>query len=479
MSLPDIALRVRPERLAPLAERLRELGYEESAVSTFLGLRDISHLIALEYPAYLWRCKQDDSDLSKLISFFLLAQGTSRLQVQRLLGRSVFTVLKNCEIVSDDDGFVNSNVALYPCVGQFFFTDPWFNFGPQVPGKIYELGSDSYTLARVTARREGETALDLCTGSGVHAVASAQVCGHSTAVDINPRALEFTKLNAALNSVEVETQLGDLYAPVGERMFDLITANPPFVASPDPEILAHRSVGETGEEIPERLVHGLLKALRPGGLYSMILDYPAYAEETYLDRLERWLGETRGWGIAVLRFSEYNMNDFIRRHLGSADYVERFESYLESYAAQGIVGMESAHVFIHRFEEDHPNWKVLHPVPWPLQPVQEIARDWVQGLITFKSPSWTPDLSSKPCLNKRYKSVWRNSDDSQGMLEVASALEFPTEALSADELALALRLEGNKDSLEELLRSWVAQGRTEESFKLSLKGLGLRGALSQ
>src|SRR5687767_4579649 len=46
----------------------------------------------------------------------------------------------------------------------------------------------------------GGTVLDLCTGSGVLAVFAAQKANDVIGIDINPRAIEFAKLNSQLNA---------------------------------------------------------------------------------------------------------------------------------------------------------------------------------------------------------------------------------------------------------------------------------------
>ena len=87
--------------------------------------------------------------------------------------------------------------------------------------------------------REQAKVLDLGTGSGVLAISLARLSPKArlTAVDLSPAALAVARDNAAWHAVEVEFLLGDWFAPVGERRFDLIVANPPYVADGDPHLL--------------------------------------------------------------------------------------------------------------------------------------------------------------------------------------------------------------------------------------------------
>lgn len=80
------------------------------------------------------------------------------------------------------------------------------------------------------ALRPGAVGLDLCTGSGVLAIAAARHgCRHVTAVDVSRRAVIAARCNARLNGVSVNSVRGDLFEPVRGRRFDLIVSNPPYV----------------------------------------------------------------------------------------------------------------------------------------------------------------------------------------------------------------------------------------------------------
>jgi release factor glutamine methyltransferase len=77
--------------------------------------------------------------------------------------------------------------------------------------------------------------LDLCTGSGVIAVSLAREypAAHVVATELSPAAAALARRNAARNAVadRVDVREGDLFAPVRGERFDLIAANPPYIAS--------------------------------------------------------------------------------------------------------------------------------------------------------------------------------------------------------------------------------------------------------
>lgn len=475
MKLPDLKLNVDRTALCTLPEKLRNAGYQEHTIIEFLRLTDSGEMIAKHLPYYQHRCRQDDSDLAKLISLFLLGGGVDRSTLQRLLGSEAVGALIKCGVLLGFSGVFSSQVALFPCLGDYFFTDYWFAPGQETEGKVYEIGTDSYVLARVTPRHANKQALDLCTGSGIHAIQSAAL-GASQAVDINPRAARYAELNAALNGVDIEIHLGDLYSALPESApFDLITANPPFVPSPDPVVLIHRRPGETGEEVSERIVAGLPEHLAEGGLFSMILEHPVIAGDDYSDRLERWLGQDHGWGIAVLWYVEKTPAEYIAAHMGPVEsFVGTFNRYLESYQTHGIEAIRFANVFIVRLPSDQPNWKVTQRTVWPKQEFSEQVRFWLECLTQYNDPKWRPDPSWKPKLSRYYKAVWQDWNEERGALEMTPDNPIPADELNRAETKLMMKMRSGERSIAELQDEWGDKA----CFLTTLRSLGRLRALS-
>lgn len=78
-----------------------------------------------------------------------------------------------------------------------------------------------------------ETVLDLCTGSGCLAILASRHFPNAQidAVDLSKDALEVAARNVADYGLEQRISLhrGDLFKPLGNRRYDLIIANPPYV----------------------------------------------------------------------------------------------------------------------------------------------------------------------------------------------------------------------------------------------------------
>jgi release factor glutamine methyltransferase len=127
------------------------------------------------------------------------------------------------------------------------------------------------------AATEVPSIVDVGTGTGAIALALAAKLPAATvtAIDLSPDALALAAENAAANDLagRVELLEGDLLAPVAGRTFDLIAANPPYVApgdEVDPEVsdfepaLAVYADGD-GKAIHRRLAADAPALLQPGG----------------------------------------------------------------------------------------------------------------------------------------------------------------------------------------------------------------------
>ncbi len=93
-------------------------------------------------------------------------------------------------------------------------------------------------LVEIAVEKPARCILDLGTGSGCLAIAVARELPQAqvTAVDVSAAALDVARENAARHGVAVRFLQGDWFAPLGGERFDLILANPPYVAEADPHL---------------------------------------------------------------------------------------------------------------------------------------------------------------------------------------------------------------------------------------------------
>lgn len=76
--------------------------------------------------------------------------------------------------------------------------------------------------------------LDLCTGSGAIAVAiKKNIECQMTACDISEEAISVAKANALNNGVKIDFAVGNMFEAVGDKKFDIIVSNPPYIPRAD------------------------------------------------------------------------------------------------------------------------------------------------------------------------------------------------------------------------------------------------------
>jgi release factor glutamine methyltransferase len=147
----------------------------------------------------------------------------------------------------------------------------------RLPG-VHRPISDTWVLAEQMRREIGagrRSVLDVCTGTGALAIAAARAGADSTAVDVSRRAVACVRVNAALNGVRVRPLRGDLFAPVGQRRFDLVVTNPPYVPG-DSEQLPTSGLerawyaGTDGRVVVDRICAEVPERLAPGGVVLIV-----------------------------------------------------------------------------------------------------------------------------------------------------------------------------------------------------------------
>lgn len=133
-------------------------------------------------------------------------------------------------------------------------------------------GPDSYRFAQVIHDHLQRTpkpvqhAVDIGCGTGVGALLIARAAQHAqvSAVDINPLALRYTAINAALAGVgNLSVEPSDLLDGISGT-FDLIVANPPYMLDASERVYRHGG-GVLGAQLSLRIVEQACEHLSPAG----------------------------------------------------------------------------------------------------------------------------------------------------------------------------------------------------------------------
>lgn len=158
--------------------------------------------------------------------------------------------------------------------GRSFYVDERVIVPRSYIGELIDEG-----LGGVVANAQAvRSVLDLCTGSGCLAILAAEAFpgAEIDAVDISPDALAVAARNVADYGLDDRINLirGDLFASLGDKRYDLILSNPPYVTTASmqafpPEYraeppLAHAG-GIDGMEIVRRILNEAPAHLAPRG----------------------------------------------------------------------------------------------------------------------------------------------------------------------------------------------------------------------
>ena len=170
------------------------------------------------------------------------------------------------------------------------------------PGEIVAyFGDDSIKLSRHLIGYAGQSALDVCCGSGIQSILMARRGLDVTGVDIQAGALRLAAINSAMNHVSDRTTfvLSDIHEYVPHRPFDVLVSNPPLI--PVPTGMCYSIVGDGGENgmaVAQGIVSRLDDLVSEDGRAVIVGMCPGSSDQP---EVATWLDEARcSIGISCL-----------------------------------------------------------------------------------------------------------------------------------------------------------------------------------
>jgi len=243
-----------------------------------------------------------ESPLATVVRLLLLQLPVRESDAVRALGADGVDAIVALGLAEPVGKQLEPRGRVMPAEGLLLACDPFPSGSGDPPGYVAAFTPTASWCAALTPRRRVERALDVGTGNGAQALLAARHSSHVVATDVNPRALAFTSLNAALNGFDnVETRLGNLFAPAAGESFDLITCNAPYVISPETK-WQYRDGGLPADELSARVVEGAAASLAVGGYATVLVSWLAESEDDPDGRVLQWL-EGNGCDAWVLGLS--------------------------------------------------------------------------------------------------------------------------------------------------------------------------------
>jgi SAM-dependent methyltransferase len=283
---------------------------------------------ALRAPMRTWHVRRMTEPAAIAARVFLLHDPVEPEEARGALGD--LGALREAGFVEDGDGGIVSRVHLALAGGVLCFGDL-----PGLGGEaVMPLCGATMELVRaVTPTSQVDRALDLGCGAAPVGLLLARSARHVVATDINPRAAQLARLNAAVNGVEnLEVRVGDLYEPVRGERFDRVAAHPPFVARPAgarESTFVHG--GTRGDELPLRVLAGAAGHLAPGGRAVVLGDWPVIDGDAVDARVRAAVG-TGGTDVLVLQSPAKNLDEYCALH-AAVEHRELGEAFARAAIA--------------------------------------------------------------------------------------------------------------------------------------------------
>jgi methylase of polypeptide subunit release factors len=341
-----------PDRAAArtLGDALRRIGYTEDAVIDLLG-EEAYAITRDDVP--VGERRLPESRLATVVRALFLQQPVPTADVTHALGRAAVEALEATGMAAAGDE-VTLHGRIVP-VGDLFVASDDF------PGEDAEKDAPDFVAAytptsklcdALTPRGPVDRALDIGTGSGVQAMLSARHAREVVATDVNPRALAFAELNAALNGfTNIDCRLGSLFEPVAGETFDVITANAPFVVSPENRF-AYRDGGLEADQFSELIVREAAGHLSDDGYATLLVSWVAENEDESEARPFDWTegSECDAWILPIYALDPLDHAVRWNVHLaGQAEafgqVLDRWTSYLEEL---GVEVVTEGAILLHR-----------------------------------------------------------------------------------------------------------------------------------
>jgi methylase of polypeptide subunit release factors len=286
--MPDDALRPNAAAIADVRGLLATADYSTGGIAG-LGI-DLGMGVRAPDIPLLRRAVEHREPLSTLVRLFVLGEVVDDGTLQRVVGAAAARALTNAGLTRVIGRRIEPAVRLTPWRGLLFAHDPDPQ-GDLWPEHVSGPTPAADALIRLVTTNGGD-GLDLGTGAGLFAAVLAAGQSRVVATDVNPAALRLAAVNRLLNDLPtIEIRAGSLFEPVADDTFDLIVSNPPFVISPETELLfRHSSFGR--DEVSRTVVREAAAHLREGGMAYILVNWVQPPDAGWLEVLGSWIDDS-------------------------------------------------------------------------------------------------------------------------------------------------------------------------------------------
>jgi SAM-dependent methyltransferase len=277
--------------ITKLREVLDRHGFTANSVVDALGSPlplGKSHLRD-DLPLYLRRIKAP-TPINTLVKLFVLDRGVDQASARQAFAPLDLEDVIEMGLVESGPHGVKACLRLSMYDGLLIAHDAFDEAAKALRADhVLDVNPTTVALSNLMVRRRVARALEIGTGCGALVLRASRHVERVVGTDTNPRALNVAVFNAAINGItNVEWRLGSLFDPVEGERFDLIFCNPPYVISPDSNLI-FRDGGRRGDALCEEIVRRAPAYLNDGGFATVLINWVVRATEDWQTPLRRWV----------------------------------------------------------------------------------------------------------------------------------------------------------------------------------------------
>jgi methylase of polypeptide subunit release factors len=443
---------IAPDSLRRIGEFFSDSGYTREALRDTLELTELPWR-KLRNRHFLLHKTEGKTPLHQLAKIFYLGQCTDALLLRKLIPDAIFGLMQDAGMLELAGGVVKPLCMAAPLEHLVLISDQITNMEMELmPDLVLLPNPTTLTVSRFMMRKPAATAFDLGTGCGALALLLAASTERVLGSDINARAIEFARFNAALNGVgNVDFEVGDALEPAKGRQFDLIVANPPFFVSAERQFVFCDSPMDL-DGFSRMLAREAPNYLKEGGFFQMMCEWVELDGQRWQDRLDEWFTGNR-CDVFVIKGFEFGAAKYAHERLFEANPLhperdlEIFERRLAYYRQRNVKSVHGGLIAMRR--KAGSNWVRIEDIPHPPQSVfdEDVAARFAgQDLAAWAADDqlldWKPVLGSRVRLRQEliaHDGRWQTTMQRIDLVEgLASSL-----ALEPLVARVVCRLDGN------------------------------------
>jgi predicted RNA methylase len=294
--------------ISALRNFLFDAGYQASRLISELGLKDNLHANLGNLPPLLERTSAD-AMLPTLARLFFVGWPTSVVLCRKYIPDPILQLCRDAGVLELEGDELLPAVIITPFENTLLFASDAPRLRVANPNVVLGPSGTTRLLGRAILRTHRDSLLDIGTGSGVLSVLAAGFSNRVLGTDVNERAIEFARFNAALNGVDnADFMVGDAFAPAEGKQFAQILANPPFFLTASKRLVFSDSPLEL-DGFTRKLAMEAPRYLADDGIFQMICEWVQIHGEPWEDRLRAWT-EASGCDVFVLLGPKVNPLDY-------------------------------------------------------------------------------------------------------------------------------------------------------------------------